>query len=99
MYAAIVSYRPSPGKTPEEIEARFVAATPLFEKMPGLKCKYFCFDVQEFEGTSVYIWESREAATACFESPLFRESFRNSFGCEPSIKYVEVKHVVDNTAR
>lgn len=97
MYAAIVSYKPSPAKSPEEIEARFAAATPMFMNMPGLVRKYFCFDAQQQEGTSVYIWESREAALACFESPRFREGFRNSFGCEPGIKYVEIKRVVDNS--
>jgi heme-degrading monooxygenase HmoA len=96
MYTAIITYRPGNGKSAEEIVASFEAAVPMFSSMPGLIRKYFCFDDEKMEGTSVYIWENRGAAEACYENPMFKERFKASFGCEPSIKYTEVKLVVDN---
>jgi heme-degrading monooxygenase HmoA len=96
MYAAIVTYTPDPALSEADIAARFEASTPMFASMPGLVRKYFCFDANERAGTSLYIWESLEAAQACFDSPQFQAGFKSAFGCEPSIKYLDVRHVVDN---
>lgn len=97
MYAAIVTYTPDPAISEADIVARFEASTPLFASMPGLVRKYFCYDAERHEGTSVYIWQSREAANACFDSPQFRDGFRSAFGCEPTIKMIAVRHLVDNS--
>jgi heme-degrading monooxygenase HmoA len=97
MYAAIVTYRPNETLNDDEIRARFEASTPIFASMPGLVRKHFCFDAEQREGTSLYIWESREAAEACFGSEQFLQGFRQAFGCEPSIKYSEIWHTVDNS--
>lgn len=97
MYASIVTYSPNQTISETEIAARFEASTPLFASMPGLVRKYFCYDAEKRLGTSIYIWESREAAKACFESPQFQDGFRNAFGCEPTINTVSVRHVVDNS--
>jgi len=96
MYAAIVTYTPDPTLSETDIAARFEASTPMFTSMPGRARKYFCFDAEQREGTSLYIWESLEEAKACFDSPQFLAGFRNAFGCEPRIKYLDVRHVVDN---
>jgi heme-degrading monooxygenase HmoA len=77
--------------------ARFEASTPIFNGMPGLLGKYFCFEAEQWEGSSFYIWESQEAAQACFGSQQFQEGFRNSFGCEPMIKYLGVRHAIINS--
>ena len=98
MYAAIITYKPESGKSAEEITGSFAAAAPMFSGMPGLIRKYFCFDDQALEGTSVYIWESREAAEACYSNPAFKESFRQALGCEPSIRCIDVKFLVDNAS-
>ncbi|MEJ2693207.1 MAG: antibiotic biosynthesis monooxygenase [Candidatus Thiodiazotropha sp.] len=97
MYAAIVTYHPDQALSKADIEARFEASTPLFASMPGLVRKYFCYDADQHEGVSVYIWESREAADACFDSPQFQDGFRSAFGCEPAIKIISVRHLVDNS--
>ncbi len=96
MYAAIVTYTPDQALSEADIQARFEASTPLFADMPGLVRKYFCFDGERHEGVSLYIWENEAAARACFDSPQFRVGFRNAFGCEPTIKTVPVRHLVDN---
>jgi heme-degrading monooxygenase HmoA len=97
MYAAILTYRPDAALSEAEIRGRFEASTPMFSAMPGLIRKYFCFDARRGEGTSLYIWESREAAQACFESQQFQAGFRSAFGCEPTIKYLDVRYLIDNT--
>jgi heme-degrading monooxygenase HmoA len=99
MYAAIVTYTPDRNLSEAEIEARFQASTPIFASMPGLVRKYFCFDAARWQGTSLYIWESLEAAKACYESPQFLAGFRDAFGCEPEINTLEVRHLVDNVGR
>ncbi len=96
MYAAIVTYTPEPSLSEADIAARFEAATPMFAAMPGLMRKYFCFDAENRQGTSLYIWESLEAAKTCYESPQFQAGFRSAFGCDPAIAYHEVRHLVDN---
>ncbi|MEJ2466341.1 MAG: hypothetical protein P8045_11665 [Candidatus Thiodiazotropha sp.] len=96
MYAAIVTYKPDENLDDAEIRARFEASTPIFSSLPGLVRKDFCFDPEQREGTSLYIWESREAAEACFGSAPFLDGFRQAFGCEPSIRYLDIWHTVDN---
>ncbi len=96
MYAAIVTYTPDDTLSEADIEARFEASTPLFSGMPGLVRKYFCFDSERREGVSLYIWESEEAAKGCFDSPQFQQGFRSAFGCEPVIRIINVRHLVDN---
>ena len=97
MIVAIVTYRPE-GLSSAEVEQRFDASIPVFSAMPGLARKYFCFDEARGLGTSVYLWESREAAERCFGGAAFLERFRASFGCEPSIDYIPAKLVVDGPA-
>ena len=64
--------------------------------MPGLLCKYFCYDASRRQGTSIYIWENREAAEACYGSEGFQMGFRGAFGCAPKIEILEIRHLVDN---
>lgn len=96
MHAAIVTYTPDRTLSEAEIAARFEASTPMFASMPGLVRKYFCFDSERWEGVSLYLWESEAAARACFDSPQFQDGFRGAFGCEPTIRTLDVRHVVDN---
>jgi hypothetical protein len=99
MYVTIVTYKPANGKSAAEIVGSFEASAPFFRTIPGLIRKYFCFDDQAYEGTSVYIWQDRKSAEACFGNPEFMARFRKSFNCEPNVKYVETKFVVDNAAK
>jgi len=96
MYAAIVTYAPDRTLSEADLRARFEASSPIFSGMPGLVRKHFCFDTARWEGTSLYLWENPEAAQACFDSPQFQEGFRKTFGCEPTIQYLDIWHVIDN---
>ena len=97
MYTTIVTYKPANNKTVAEIEESFQASVPMFSSIPGLIRKYFCFDAEKYEGTSVYLWEDRESAEKCFNSPVFQEGFKAAFDCQPQIKYMETRLVVDNS--
>jgi len=97
MIVAVVTYRP-PGLTTQKAQALFDASIPIFEAMPGLIRKYFCFDEARGQGTSVYLWESREAAERCYGDPAFLERFRRTFGCDPTIDYLPAQLVVDGPA-
>ena len=97
MYITLVTYTPDRTLSEADISARFEASTPIFSGMPGLLRKYFCFDAEQWEGNSFYIWESKEAAQACFGSPQFQEGFKSTFGCQPTLKYLGVKHMIINS--
>ena len=97
MIVAIVTYRPE-GLSAAEVDQRFQASIPVFSAMPGLIRKYFCFDEAKGQGTSVYLWESREAAERCYGAPAFLDRFRASCGCVPAIEYLPAKLVVDGPA-
>jgi len=96
MIIAIVSYKPDRELGGPQLKQMFNAVVPMFSSIPGLQIKYFGFDELANEGRSVYIWDSLEAAQACYGSEGFQQSFRKSFGCEPSIEYFDIKQVVDN---
>lgn len=97
MIVAIVTYRPE-GLLTAEAERLFQASIPVFSSMPGLIRKYFCFDEAKGQGTSIYLWESREAAERCYGDPVFLDRFRATFGCDPTIEYTSALLVVDGPA-
>jgi heme-degrading monooxygenase HmoA len=96
VYAAILTYRPGNGKSAEEIVRSLEAAVPGFSGLRGLRHKFMAFDDDTMTGTSIYIWDSLEAARACFDDPAFQARFRKTFGTEPEIRYSAIRAVVDN---
>ncbi|MDX2369013.1 MAG: hypothetical protein QNK36_11520 [Colwellia sp.] len=96
MITAIVTYKPASDKTMGDVNKAFEASVPLFSSVPGLKKKIYCFDEEAFQGTSIYLWESKEAAEACYGSTKFQESFKKSFGTVPEVKFIPTLQVVDN---
>ena len=96
MITAIVTYKPDPSKTMEDVNNAFKNSIPLFSSVPGLKKKIYCFDEEAFQGTSVYLWESKEAAEACYGSTTFQEAFKRSFGAVPEITFIPALQIVEN---
>jgi len=68
-----------------------------FEGMPGLRFKFFTFDEQRHVATNFYVWESKDAAEGFF-SPELRERVTGLYGVEPTIEFVEIAEIVDNTS-
>ena len=68
----------------------------MFEGMPGLHFKFFTFDEKEERAVNFYVWKSEEAAEAFFTEEL-RERVTALYGVPPTIEYVEIAQVVDNS--
>lgn len=67
-----------------------------FEGMPGLRSKVFTFDEKQQRVANFYIWDSREAAESFFTDEL-REQVTGLYGAAPSIEFVEIAEIVDNS--
>ena len=71
-------------------------ARAMFEGMPGLRFKFFTFDEEQQRATNFYVWESREAALTFFSDDL-RERVTDLYGVGPTIEFVEIAEIVDNS--
>ncbi len=68
-----------------------------FEGMPGLRFKFFTFDEEQQRATNFYVWDSREAALEFFSDEL-RERVTGLYGVAPTIEFVEIAQIVDNSS-
>ena len=68
----------------------------MFEGMPGLRFKFFTFDEEQQRATNFYVWESKEAAVGFFSDEL-RERVTDLYGVRPTIEFVEIAQIVDNS--
>ena len=67
-----------------------------FEGMPGLRYKFFTLDESARRATNFYVWDSREAALNLFSDEL-RERVTELYGVAPTIEFVEIAQIVDNS--
>ena len=67
-----------------------------FEDMPGLRQKVFTLDEESRRATNVYLWDSDEAARDFFSDEL-RDLITQLYGVRPTIRFVEVVELVDNS--
>ena len=71
-------------------------ARSMFEGMPGLRFKFFTLDENNQRATNFYVWDSKEAAEAFFSEDL-RQRVTGLYGTKPTIDFVEIAQIVDNT--
>jgi hypothetical protein len=71
-------------------------ARPMFEGMPNLRMKFFTFDEATRQASNFYVWDSKEAAQRFFSDEL-RQRVTELYGVAPTITYVEIAQIVDNT--
>ena len=71
-------------------------ARAMFEGMPGLRFKFFTFDEKEQRAVNFYVWESQSAAEGFFTEEL-RERVTTLYGVKPTVNFVEIAQVVDNS--
>ena len=69
-----------------------------FEGMPGLRFKFYTIDEKSQRARNFYVWESREAAESFFSEEL-RERVTSLYGVAPTIEFVEIAQIVDNSDR
>jgi heme-degrading monooxygenase HmoA len=80
--------------------ARVVAvaekARGTFEGMPGLRSKVFTVDDQNHRAMNFYVWDSTDAAKSFFSDEM-RERVTGLYGVAPTIDFVEIAEIVDNS--
>jgi hypothetical protein len=73
-------------------------ARAMFEGMAGLRFKFFTFNEEQQRATNFYVWTSREEADGFFTDEL-RERVTGLYGVQPSIEFVDIAQIVDNSGR
>ena len=68
----------------------------MFEGMPGLRSKVFTVDEENRRAMNFYLWETKEAAEAFFTDEL-RERVTGLYGVAPTIDFLEIAAIVDNS--
>jgi len=97
MIGVFVTFRYQHDFAGEKIRGIAETARPLFEKMPGLRFKAFTLNPEAREAINFYVWDSEEAAKAFFNEELIQR-VTGLYGVRPSIAFVEIATLVDNTA-
>ena len=67
-----------------------------FEGMPGLHSKAFTVNSGTHEARNFYVWDSEDAARAFFTDELL-EFVTGLYGVRPSVEFVEIAALVENT--
>ena len=67
-----------------------------FEGMPGLRSKAFTVNSRKREATNFYVWDSEQAAKAFFTDTLL-ERVAGLYGVRPSVEFVQIATLVENT--
>ena len=67
-----------------------------FEGMPGLRSKAFTVDDARHRAMNFYVWDSADAARRFFSDEM-RERVTGLYGVEPTIDFVEIAQLVDNS--
>jgi len=67
-----------------------------FEGMPGLRSKVFTVDDAGRRAMNFYVWDSEDAARSFFSDEL-RERVTGLYGVAPTIDFVEIAELVDNS--
>jgi len=68
-----------------------------FEGKPGLRFKFFTLDEPARRANNFYVWDSKEEALDFFSDEL-RDQATRLYGVAPTIEYVEIAQIVDNSA-
>ena len=71
-------------------------ARATFEGMPGVRFKFFTFDEAESRAINFYVWDDRDAAVTFFSDQL-RERVTELYGVTPTIEFLEIAEIVDNS--
>ena len=71
-------------------------ARETFEGMPGLRSKAFTVDDARRRAMNFYVWESEDAARSFFSDEL-RQRVTGLYGVEPTIDFVQIAQLVDNS--
>jgi hypothetical protein len=96
MIGVNVSFEYEGSFDPARVRAIAENARATFEGMPGLWFKFFTFDEEARTATNFYVWDSKQAALESFSDEL-RERVTGMYGVPPTIEFVEIAEIVDNS--
>jgi hypothetical protein len=71
-------------------------AREAFEGMPRLRSKAFTVDESRARAINFYVWESVDAANNFFSEQM-RERVTGLYGAQPTVEFVEIAQLVDNS--
>ncbi len=98
MIGTIVMFRLGDNFDEQAVRKIAEAARGRFEGMPGLRSKAFTLNSEKREATNFYVWDSEETAKAFFTDQLL-ELVTGLYGVRPTIEFVQIATLVDNTGR
>jgi hypothetical protein len=97
MITAVVTFKIPRGTTREQWMENIKPIATRFQSVPGLIRKQFLYSDDGIAG-GVYLWETREAAEACYRGPWL-DNVRKISGADPDIAWFDTPIVVDNASR
>lgn len=82
----------------EEAAEVFRSTAPKYLNRPGLIRKHYFLSEAGDQSGGIYLWESREAAEACY-TPEWQAMVTEKYGRAPEIVYLHTPVTVDNLKR
>ena len=83
------------GITREEVVAGMREVAPHWRATPDLVRKTFIHDPTANQAGAFYLWTHRAAAERAHDA-AWRQRLRDTYGCEPTVRYFDTPLVVDN---
>jgi hypothetical protein len=96
MIGVFVTFRYGDNFDEQAVRKIAETARARFEGMPGLRSKAFTVNSAKREAANFYIWDSEDAAKAFFTEALL-ERVTGLYGVRPSVEFVQVAALVENT--
>jgi hypothetical protein len=98
MIGVLVTFRFGDNFDEEALHKIAETARAKFDGMPGLRSKAFTINPGKREATNFYIWDRPEAAKDFFTDALL-ERVTGLYGVRPTVEFVEILALVENTRR
>ena len=96
MIGVFVTFRYGDNFDEQAVRKIAEAARASFEGMPGLRSKAFTVNSGKREATNFYVWTSEDAAKVFFTDALL-ERVTGLYGARPSVEFVQIATLVENT--
>ena len=96
MIGVFVTFRYTDNFDEQAVRKIAEAVRATFEGMPGLHSKAFTVNSAKREAKNFYVWDSEAAAKAFFTDALL-ERVTGLYGVCPSVEFVQIAALVENT--
>ena len=96
MIGVVVTFRFGDRFDEQAVRRIAAGARGMFEGMPGLRSKAFTINAAKREAMNFYVWDSEDAAKAFFTDQLL-ERVTGLYGVRPTVEFVEIAAMVENT--